>query len=113
MNLKEILIGVGGVWFLAVNLLVINVYLGIGWWSIAIFGVLLIIMAMGYVIYNQFQKNLFLEQWVEGFTGKIINVQQELERIDSTGVFEADDEVGFVFNEIKEVVEMLSDLVEE
>lgn len=68
---------------------------------------------MGYVIYNQFQKNIFLEQWIESFTGRIIHVQEELERIDSTGVFKSDDEVGFVFNEINEVVGMLSDLVED
>jgi len=68
---------------------------------------------MGYVIYNQLQKNIFLEQWVEAFTVKIIHVNEELDRIDSTGVFKADDEVGFVFTEIKEVVAMLSELVEE
>ena len=69
--------------------------------------------SMGYVIYNQLQKNIFLEQWVEAFTVKIIHVNEELDRIDSTGVFKADDEVGFVFTEIKEVVAMLSELVEE
>jgi len=75
--------------------------------------VLLLMASMGYVIYNQFQKNIFLEQWVEAFTVKIIHVNEELDRIDSTGVFKADDEVGFVFTEIKEVVAMLSELVEE
>lgn len=113
MNLRSILIGVGSAWFLTVNLIVINMFFGIGWASIGFFLMLLLIITMGYVIYNQFQKNIFLEQWIESFTGRIIHVQEELERIDSTGVFKSDDEVGFVFNEINEVVGMLSDLVED
>ena len=39
-------------------------------------------------------------------------VQQELKDIDSTGHFESDDEIGSIFDSIKEVVNELNDLTE-
>ena len=39
-------------------------------------------------------------------------IQQELTEIDSTGHFEADDEVGTIFESIKEVVNDISNFTE-
>ena len=72
----------------------------------------LLILVEGYVIWNLMRKTELLETWVENFSDKITQVQQELNDIDSTGHFEADDEVGSIFDSIKEVIKELNDLTE-
>jgi|TARA_B100001971_G_scaffold100281_1_gene92483 hypothetical protein len=70
------------------------------------------ILAEGYVIWNLNRKTELLETWVENFTDRVNRVQQELKDIDSTGHFESDDEIGSIFDSIKEVVNELNDLTE-
>ena len=72
----------------------------------------LFVLAEGYVIWNLMRKTELLETWVEDFGDRITRVQQELKDIDSTGHFEADDEVGSIFDSIKEVINELNDLTE-
>tara|TARA_B100000029_G_scaffold471313_1_gene510865 strand:- start:449 stop:700 length:252 start_codon:yes stop_codon:yes gene_type:complete len=67
----------------------------------------LLILTEGYVIWNLTRKTELLETWVEDFTQTIETVQNDLKDIDSTGHFESDDEVGAVFNQIKETVKQL------
>jgi hypothetical protein len=67
----------------------------------------LLILTEGYVIWNLTRKTELLETWVENFTQTIETVQNDLKDIDSTGHFESDDEVGAVFNQIKETVKQL------
>tara|TARA_R110000782_G_scaffold170523_1_gene262256 strand:+ start:112 stop:387 length:276 start_codon:yes stop_codon:yes gene_type:complete len=61
-----------------------------------------------YVNWNLLNKVELLETWVEDFSDRISKVQQELTEIDSTGHFEADDEIGTIFTSIKEVVNDIS-----
>jgi hypothetical protein len=72
----------------------------------------LLVLAEGYVIWNLTRKTELLETWIEDFTDRISRVQQELSDIDSTGHFESDDEIGSIFDGIKEVVNELNDLTE-
>ena len=72
----------------------------------------IIVLAEGYVIWNLTRKTELLETWIEDFTDRISRVQQELSDIDSTGHFESDDEIGSIFDGIKEVVNELNDLTE-
>ena len=44
---------------------------------------------------------------------KIEYVNQQLKLIDEKGIFEADDEVGFFFKELKEIGKLLNNLFEE
>mgnify|MGYP003655168010 FL=1 len=67
----------------------------------------LLILTEGYVIWNLMRKTELLETWVENFTQTIETVQDDLKEIDSTGHFESDDEVGAIFNQIKETVKQL------
>ena len=67
----------------------------------------LLILTEGYVIWNLTKKTELLETWVENFTQTIETVQDDLKEIDSTGHFESDDEVGAIFNQIKETVKQL------
>jgi anion-transporting ArsA/GET3 family ATPase len=72
----------------------------------------LLILVEGYVIWNLMRKTELLETWVEDFGDRITRVQQELSDIDSTGHFESDDEIGSIFESIKETVNELNDLTE-
>ena len=72
----------------------------------------IIVLTEGYVIWNLMRKTELLETWVEDFGDRVTRVQQELKDIDSTGHFEADDEVGSIFTSIKEVIDELNDLTE-
>ena len=72
----------------------------------------IVVLTEGYIIWNLMRKTELLETWIEDFGDKVTQVQQELNDIDSTGHFEADDEVGSIFNSIKEVVNELNDLTE-
>ena len=68
------------------------------------------ILAESYVIWNLFRKTELLETWVESFTRRIQYIQDDLKVIDSTGHFEADDEVGTIFKQIQDTIDQLSDL---
>ena len=72
----------------------------------------LLVLAEGYIIWNLNRKTELLETWVENFSDKVTQVQQELSDIDSTGHFESDDEIGSIFSSIKEVVNELNDFTE-
>ena len=72
----------------------------------------LLVLAEGYIIWNLNRKTELLETWVENFSDKVTQVQQELSDIDSTGHFESDDEIGSIFSSIKEVVYELNDFTE-
>ena len=72
----------------------------------------LLVLAEGYIIWNLNRKTELLETWVENFSDKVTQVQRELTEIDSTGHFEADDEIGSIFNGIKEVVNELNNFTE-
>ena len=61
----------------------------------------------GYVIWNLNKKTELLESWVEEFAQKIETVQTELKVIDAKGAFEADDEVGSIFEQIKDIINQL------
>ena len=72
----------------------------------------LFVLAEGYVIWNLNRKTELLETWVEDFSDRVNRVQQELSEIDSTGHFEADDEIGTIFEGIKEVINDLNEFTE-
>jgi len=73
-----------------------------------ILGVL--VLTEGYVIWNLFRKTELLETWVENFTQRVQAVQNNLKEVDSQGYFEADDEVGSIFERIKEIINELGNL---
>ena len=69
----------------------------------------LFVLTEGYVIWNLTRKTEMLETWVEDFTQTIDTVQSDLKKIDYMGSFEADDETGTIFEQIKETVNQLED----
>ena len=71
-----------------------------------------VVLAEGYVIWNLTRKTELLETWIENFSDRISQVQQELSDIDSTGHFESDDEIGSIFDGIKDIISNLDNFVE-
>ena len=72
----------------------------------------LLVLAEGYVIWNLTRKTELLETWIENFGDKVSQVQDDLTAIDSTGHFESDDEIGTIFDSIKEIINDLNNFVE-
>jgi len=73
----------------------------------------LVILVEGYVIWNLTKKTERLETWVENYAQKVIDTQNTLKEIDDKGNFEADDEVGVIFQAIKETVDELNEITEQ
>ena len=73
----------------------------------------LLVLTEGYVIWNLIRKTELLETWVEEFTQRIETVQTDLKVIDAKGAFDSDDEVGSIFEQIKETVNKLDNLIGE
>ena len=70
----------------------------------------LLILVEGYVIWNLFRKTELLENWVETFTQQIQIVQNKLKEVDAKGYFESDDDVGSIFERIKEIINELDNI---
>ena len=67
----------------------------------------------GYVMWNLNRKLEHLESWVESFIVRIGETYNNLMDVDSTGHFEADDEVGSIFEGIKSIITELNESIEE
>ena len=72
----------------------------------------ILVITLGYTTYNQMQKVERLETWAEEYAEKIVQAQEQIQEIDSTGHFEADDEIGTIFEGIKNTVEELNQITE-
>ena len=72
----------------------------------------LVVLIEGYVIWNLIRKTELLETWMEDFSDRVTQVQSDLNDVDSTGHFESDDEIGAIFNSIKDIINDLNDFTE-
>ena len=72
----------------------------------------IISLTLSYVVFNLTRKVERLETWVEDYAQRIIDTQQVLKEIDSKGDFEADDEVGVIFQSIKETIDEINEITE-
>lgn len=61
-----------------------------------------------YGIWNIIRKLELLENWVEDFINTVNKVNIDLKKLDYKGYFEADDEVGQIFNQIKTTINQLN-----
>ena len=65
-----------------------------------------------YAVYNLLVKQEQLEDWVEDYIDKINEVNTNIRKIDYKGYFEVDDEVGQIFEQLKDEVQTLEELTE-
>ncbi len=73
---------------------------------------ILLTLVEGYVIFNLTRKTERLESWIEEYAQRVVDTQQVLKEIDQKGNFEADDEVGVIFQSIKETIDELNEITE-
>ena len=67
----------------------------------------ILFIASCYVIWNLSTKQEMLEDWIEDFINTVEKVNADLKQADYRGSFEADDEVGTIFEEIKNIIKQL------
>jgi len=75
--------------------------------EISLVFMVLLFVTSSYIIWNLNKKLELLENWVEQFVQVIDRVNRDLKQVDYRGSFEADDEVGFIFKEIKNTIKQL------
>ena len=73
----------------------------------------IIILILGWTTFNLTRKVERLETWIESYAQRIQDTQRVLKEIDSKGDFEADDEVGVIFQAIKEAIDELNEITQE
>ena len=113
MNWK--LLGIIGaiIWAIASTVVLLYKFVGVSGASITISLLIILVFTLAYIIFNLYKKLKTLETWTSSFIARVSYVDEQLELIDSEGAFEADDEVGFVFKEIRRIIKVLTDLTEQ
>ena len=69
-------------------------------------------VTFGYTTFNLTRKVERLESWVEDYAARLTITKNVLDELDSEGKFEADDEIGTVFQGIKETSTELETITE-
>ena len=64
-------------------------------------------LTSSYIIWNIMTKQEMLEDWITNFMEIIEKIDFNLKQIDYMGSFEADDETGIIFDEIKNIMKQL------
>ena len=72
-----------------------------------------IVVILSYTTYNQFQKVERLEDWIENYSARLIQTKTILDELDSEGKFESDDEIGVVFDGIKDTINDLETITDQ
>ena len=73
----------------------------------------LFVITLGWTTFNLTRKVERLETWIEDYAQRVIDTKDTLDNIDTTGHFEADDEVGVIFTSIKEAVYEINEITQE
>ena len=73
----------------------------------------LFVIILSWTTFNLTRKVERLETWIEDYAQRVINTQETLKVIDDKGNFEADDEVGVIFQSIKETIDELNEITQE
>lgn len=75
---------------------------------------LCILLVCTYIIINLYKKVKIYETWTTVLREKVYKLQQDVKEVDTRGIFEKDDEVGFIYEEISTLINNLDHgLVEE
>ena len=72
----------------------------------------IILIFLGMLVYYSLKRITIYEEIILNFNNTIDLIKHQLKLIDERGTFESDDEVGFFFEEIKQLGENLGELFE-
>ena len=67
-------------------------------------------ITLGYTSFNLFRKVERLEDWVEDYSQRIVDADDKMTQLDSEGKFESDDEIGVVFDGIRDTIKDLTNI---
>lgn len=70
-----------------------------------LFGTTTILFA--YTTYNLYNKVEFYQEWYDNLGNTVEEIYQQLQRLDESGAFEAEDEVGIFFDALREMMKEL------
>ena len=73
----------------------------------------LLVLILSWTTFNLTRKVERSETWIENYAQRIQDTQQVLKEIDQKGNVEADDEVGVIFQAIKEAIDELNEITQE
>jgi len=66
-----------------------------------------------YVVINLYRKNRVYENWIVDTRNSVDELQENIREVDSRHLFEKDDDVGVVYEGIKDLVEELNEKINE
>jgi len=69
-------------------------------------------ITFGYTTFNLTRKVERLEAWIEDYAARVTITKNVLDELDSEGKFESDDEIGVVFEGIKETITELETITD-
>ena len=73
----------------------------------------LLVLILSWTTFNLTRKVERLETWIENYAERIQETKRILDEVDIKGSFEADDEIGVVFQSIKEAVDEINEITEQ
>lgn len=76
-----------------------SVILSIGTAILFVYGI-----AVTYFLYNLLKQNEKYEQWYVNISEDIVSTYERMKEIDDKQMFESDDEVGIIFDEMKQLI---------
>ena len=78
-------------------------------WTIATIILTIIITILGFALFNLLKKNETLEDFIAKQSEAINECDQRLKQVDDKGIFYADDEIGWFFQEVKKIQDALNE----
>ena len=78
-------------------------------WTISTIILIILVTIMGIAMRNLLLKNERLEDFISKQSEAVNACDQRLKQIDSKGIFYADDEIGWFFEEVKKIQEALNE----
>jgi hypothetical protein len=61
----------------------------------------------GYTTYNLYNKVTFYQQWYDNLASTVEEIYNQLQRLDQSGAYESNDEVGVFFSALKQMMKEL------
>jgi hypothetical protein len=68
---------------------------------------IVILCTFVYILFNLYRKVKIYENWSVILRAQVEKLQQDVSEVDTRGLFENDDDVGFIFSEISDLIENL------
>ena len=78
-------------------------------WIIATIILTIATTTMGFALMNLLKKNETLEDFITKQSDAINECDKRIKQIDNKGIFYADDEIGWFFQEVKKIQEALNE----